>query len=280
LAILLTNLPSVAHSQSLGTIQREATTPTSRQKSNDRRDDHHHHHDDHDDGDSFLGSLLGVFLQGMFDSTTASSDTSIDFQYDDHVESTPSTNYFFAHYPYADGLGGYMFDEHLDVRPENRGQSIWFEYGNDFDQIQRYSMKFLLEDRSGWNFDGEWSFFNEETGGGNSDQLHVGDINVLFPLIQSESLTAYWGGGMNWLAAGGQEEYDWNSTFKFNAFPGQPWIVSGEVDYGELGSVHQVHTALSTGVNWKHGEVFIGYDYRKIGSTELHGPMLGGRLWW
>jgi hypothetical protein len=85
---------------------------------------------------------------------------------------------------------------------------------------------------------------------------------------------------MNWLAAGGQEEYDWNSTFKFNAFPGQPWIVSGEVDYGELGSVHQVHTALSTGVNWKHGEVFIGYDYRKIGSTELHGPMLGGRLWW
>jgi hypothetical protein len=151
LAILLTNLPSVAHSQSLGTIQREATTPTSRQKSNDRRDDHHHHHDDHDDGDSFLGSLLGVFLQGMFDSTTASSDTSIDFQYDDHVESTPSTNYFFAHYPYADGLGGYMFDEHLDVRPENRGQSIWFEYGNDFDQIQRYSMKFLLEDRSGWS---------------------------------------------------------------------------------------------------------------------------------
>jgi hypothetical protein len=284
MSIILASLPAVAYSQSLDTIRYEATTPTPRSSgggwsggdggSSSSCDD-----DDDSFGDELAGELFG-YVFGMMFKGVVYGVSNIAFQYDDHIENSGDSEFFFAHYPYADGLDGYMFDEQLGVRPEKRGQSVWFEYGHDLDQIQRYSVKFLHENPDGWNFDGEWSFFSEELGTGNSDNLHIGDVNVLVPLIQTESVTAYWGGGVNWLVAGGDEEYGWNSTLKFNAFPRRPWILSGEFDFGELGSVHQVHTALSTGRNWKHGEVFIGYDYRKIGSTELHGPMLGGRLWW
>ena len=35
----------------------------------------------------------------------------------------------------------------------------------------------------------------------------------------------------------------------------------------------------SVGVQFRHAELFAGYDWLRIGGADLHGPMAGVRLW-
>jgi len=185
----------------------------------------------------------------------------------------------FAHYPYADGHDGYLFYDQENIRAEQQGASIQFHYGADFDGLGWWTGKLLWETVDRWNIDGEWSFFQEDLGA-TTDSLHVGDVNLMFRVGETERWQSYFGLGMNWINDSVVTDVGINGSLRFNFFPARPVIFSSEVDYGTLGSTDQLHLAMSVGLIWSHLELFSGYDHRRIGQTVLSGPAFGLRYWW
>lgn len=250
---------------------------------------HDHHHSDCDDDDSFLGELLGSIIGGIFEGATCRHrrrNRDIQYEYDDGE--TPisgnahATEMYFAPYPYADGYVGYMVPSmvFLPEIPQTGSRRIQFEFGSDFDDIDRWAVRFLLEGTSGWGLDGDWNYYTERVSPGVQDHLHVGDVNVLFRLVETERIQGRLGIGVNWFDSGSVSDVGINGTVKVDVYPVQPIIMSGEVDYGTLGDAEMFHGMVSLGVNWRRAEIFAGYDYRKIGPVKLEGPMFGVQLWW
>ena len=70
-----------------------------------------------------------------------------------------------------------------------------------------------------------------------------------------------------------------NFTLGADFYPNDPFIVSGEIDWGWLGAADLFHGRVSLGVIHHGWEMFAGYDYYHIGDVEIDGPMLGLRFW-
>ncbi len=270
---------------------------------------HHHHHDDHDDDDdSILGSILGGVISGIFNAAVNGSDDSTTVvehhYYDascDHLEPYPGVERlpssgpypappvheefipgsYFAEFPYAHGIDGYMLTwENLGAAHQQYSTRVQFEYGSDFDAIDRWSAGILHEGPRGFGIDSQWNYYTENLGPGVQDNLHVGDVNLMFRAIELEHMLWRIGAGINWFDSRSMSDAGLNATVKVDYFPVQPIILSGEVDYGRVGDAEMFHGSVSVGVILNRFEVFSGYDYRKIGPIKLEGPLFGLRVWW
>ena len=194
---------------------------------------------------------------------------------------TPATMYF-AHYPYADGLNGYaMQSDHVPARPLTSAMQYQIAFGSDFDSVQWYTAKGFFEwSRSRFGVDTEWTYFHENLQDGTSDELHLGDINLLWRRLQTRRWLVRWGLGTGWSHDREGTAFGINSTVKVDYFPSEPWVISGEYDLGRLGHATAQHLRLGIGATWKHFELFSAYDYRRFGDVEISGPIFGLRLWW
>jgi hypothetical protein len=224
-----------------------------------------------DDEGSFLGDLLAsIFFPRSWRSHQGND-----------VEYELDARMLFAHHPYADGLDGYMMREDwVPARPLLGTTRFWFEYGDNFDGLTRYAGKLLVDTRSRFGIDGDWNYYTENLGGGRRDDLHVGDVNLLYRFAETPNVQLHAGAGLNWMYDPGRIDLGMNFTLRADLFPVRPLILSSEFDGGWLGHAGMVHAAVSAGVNYRHVELFAGYDYREIGSADLAGPMLGGRIWY
>jgi len=279
-----------------GEVSQTQQQPQPKEKKEKRKSHgHHYNHDCDDDDDNVIGDIFGQIVFGIVAAPFKSRRGDVDVPYyftDDEVHrlppaieqyGPPSETFdplmSFAHYPYADDLNGnMMYSNSLTARP--RSSRFWFEYGSDFDDVDRWTGKFLIEGSHGFGLDGDWNYYTERLGPGVQDNLHVGDANFLFRLIETPKTQWRLGVGMNWFHSRDMTDLGLNVTTKVDYYPIQPLIFSGEVDYGGIGDAEMFHGALSLGLIWNHVELFGGYDFRKIGPVELEGPMFGVRLWW
>ncbi len=66
-------------------------------------------------------------------------------------------------------------------------------------------------------------------------------------------------------------------------FPGEPFVVSGELSVGAVGQAFVVQARGSVGVIVDSVEIYAGYDYEALfaggAQVDLGGPMLGVRAW-
>jgi hypothetical protein len=245
----------------------------------------HGHHDD-DDGDSFLGSLLGGILEGIF------SGGSDHHHHDDHfydesyysVEEIYVPPARFASFPYADGAPGVLLpgieDEGAAVPGRGWSGRFAFDYASDFDSIQHWGGRVLIEGCSRWGVDADWTVLNEDLGPGmGHDRIDVGDVNLLFRLIETDRSLWRIGVGMNWFDDSVDTDYGANFTLRADFFPAHPWIYSAEIDLGKLGGADYFHFNVTAGVMWNRLHFFTGYDYRKIGGIELNGMVFGTQIW-
>jgi len=282
-------------------IRSEVNQPPPKEKKKKRKShdhDHYHHHDDDDDG---FGNIFVEFVFGIVAAPFRSRRPEPDIQYefsnpafDSQPHRLPPTiEQFgpaaesidplmsFAHYPYADDLdGNMMYSDSSTARPQAGSKRLWFEYGSDFDDIDRWTGKFLVEGKQGFALDGGWNYYTERLAPAVQDNLHVGDVNLLFRLVETPKTQWRLGVGMNWFHSREMTDLGLNVTTKVDCYPINPIVFSGEVDYGGVGDAEMFHGGVSVGVIWNHVEIFSGYDYRKIGPVELEGPMFGVRLWW
>lgn len=154
-----------------------------------------------------------------------------------------------------------------------------FEYGFKRDGLDRRGIGILAERIEGIGIDFKWDSYREDLGGGDSDELHISDLNLMYRLVDSERCLIRAGIGMNFLGDAFGTETGINFTSKVELFPVQPFVLSGELDLGTIGDAEMFHGALKAGLMLDRFELFGGYDYRDIGGVKLKGPMAGLNIW-
>ncbi len=222
--------------------------------------------------DDRLGNLIGSAATWL---VTAPVWVPVELAGDDHC--WPG---YFSRYPYEHGVDGYMVvAPGLPRGKRTHSLQICSEYADDFDKVSRMGTRVLLDSTSRWGIDSEFNYWRESLAPGQHDDLWTGDANVVFRFAQSGWLQVRAGLGMNWLADDTASDFGVNLTYHADLFPVRPWIVSMELDVGSLGDETLVHGRVTSGLQWRFSEIFIGYDYYEVDQTELNGLVSGLRLW-
>lgn len=196
------------------------------------------------------------------------------------VEDSYSFSARFADYPYQDDLTGYMYLPAGRSESKSRSLRVRSEYADDFAGQQRIGGQVLCESASRFGFDTTTDYRVEDLGRGTYDELWMGDANLVFRFAQSEWLTMRTGLGLNWLSDDCGNDYGFNFTYAGDWFPVKPWIVSSELDAGTLGDAWLLHLRSTAGFNFRHAELFLGYDWTRVGNVDLGGWVSGIRLWY
>jgi hypothetical protein len=128
-------------------------------------------------------------------------------------------------------------------------------------------------------FDTSFDRREEELSSTAEDELWTGDMNLLIRFAQNELIQVRAGVGANWLADDTGDDWGFNFTYGGDVMPLRPFILSGEIDWGRLGEAGLFHGRGTVGVEYRHVEVYTGYDYFDVGGTQIHGWVAGTRLW-
>jgi hypothetical protein len=197
---------------------------------------------------------------------------------DDHDK-----NAYFNTYPYADGRRGYMgYAWDAEELPE--GLRVWsgrvfVEESNDFDGLNRVNAQLLIETTCRLGFQASTSYLREHLDNGGHDEMVVGDANVTWRFAQTEKVQMRTGLGFRWLADSKDSNFGVNFLYGGDFYPVKPLVVSTFLDLGNLGSAFVIHGRATAGVLLSRWEFFTGYDWLRIGSVDLHGPVAGIRVW-
>jgi hypothetical protein len=158
------------------------------------------------------------------------------------------------------------------------------EEGTDFRGLNRAGGQLLLESNSRLGIQTRWNYLSER----HDDDMVLGDVNLVYRFAQNEVVQFRSGLGMRVMHSGRggrtladrrQTDFGFNFTYGADLFPRKPWVLSGEFDAGSLGSAAVFHGRASAGVLLQRWEFFAGYDYQRIGSVDVQGPMVGLRFW-
>jgi hypothetical protein len=207
----------------------------------------------------------------------------------DHYDTTA----FFPAYPYAvDGLGypriapgrgglGKEQEAHFGDPDYLRTWSVRLalEDGNDFRGLNRLNGRLVVDTSSRFGVQSNWDYFSERLGGGRSDETLLGDTNLTFRFAQTERVQMYAGLGFRTQADRSDTRFGFNFLYGGDVFLGEPLVLSASLDVGNLSSDLVVHGRGTVGLIYKRWEAFGGYDFLRIGSVNLQGPMLGFRVW-
>jgi len=154
------------------------------------------------------------------------------------------------------------------------------EFGTNFSGVDWIGGRFLLENSARFGIDADFRCLEEQVAPGVHDSLWVGDMNAFFRFAQSRRCTVRAGVGFNWLSDTIEDDFGANFTYAVDWYPRKPVVISGEIDAGWLGDASLFRGRLTTGVNYRNAEAYVGYDYLRIGDFDLNGLVAGVRIWW
>jgi len=152
------------------------------------------------------------------------------------------------------------------------------ENSNDFDGLERVNGQVMIDTTMRLGLQGGWSYFRERLASGGHDTMQLGDVALTFCFVQSERLLLRTGLGYRWLADG-DSTGGLNVLLSGDYFPVKPVIISAAIDGGKFGDASVIHLRGTAGIILARWELFTGYDWLRIGSVDLHGPVVGLRLW-
>ena len=180
----------------------------------------------------------------------------------------------------------YIWDMNSEWGAGQNPEQIWawstqfsIDYVGDFDDLSAIGGRWIVETRSRFGIDTTFRFYEEDRGIGPSDNLTIGDANLVFRFAQGERLRMRSGIGFNWLNDEVESDFGFNFTYGGDWFPSQPWIVSTDLDLGRLGSASLVHFRATLGRQFHQAELFIGYDVLRVRNVTADG-LLAGIRWW
>ena len=108
------------------------------------------------------------------------------------------------------------------------------------------------------------------------DHLWLGDFNVTSELFPTEQIRPRAGIGISWLGDRDNTEAGFNLTVGCDIYLSEFWVVSGEVDFGTLGSADISHSRVTLGfMPGEHAEWYVGYDHLNIGGIEIGSAVTG-----
>jgi hypothetical protein len=168
-----------------------------------------------------------------------------------------------------------LADEHYDWLLRTR-----IEYADSFDDVSRIGGQVLWDTASRWGIDAQADYLREVRTDTGTDQLWLGDANVVYRFAQSPRLQMRTGLGVNWLADREGTDLGFNFTYGGDLFIARPWIASAEIDWGWLGSAGLFRGRTTLGVHWRRCEFYTGYEYLDIGRTHSNRLLGGVRFWY
>jgi hypothetical protein len=107
----------------------------------------------------------------------------------------------------------------------------------------------------------------------------LGDVNLLYRFAQSERVAWYLGAGVRYLIDDASDA-GLNILYGCEFYPVKPLSASVWLDAGTLGDAGVFHTRATLGYQFGRLRVFGGYDFYRIESVNLQGPMMGVLVWW
>ncbi|MFO0970049.1 MAG: hypothetical protein U0793_31235 [Gemmataceae bacterium] len=239
-----------------------------------------------DESCEFTQNAAGTLIYGPIALALASPFLVPDFLMGDNWDK----DYYFPPYPYRKHYPGYC-----TIHP-NRGEEIaeyWgptrltsistqvtLEDGNDFRGVNRLGGVFVLDTTCRLGIVAHWDWFNERLACGRHDNLAIGDVNATVTFARTHWGEMRTGLGFRWLADGDRGDFGVNFHYGGDFFPVRPVIISTSFDWGTIGDASFVRLHGTVGVNYRHLEIFTGYDYMRIGRVELQGPLVGLRFWY
>jgi hypothetical protein len=268
------------------------SSPRDSDDDDDDDDDHHGHYYDDEDNDGFHGFIVFHSARLAFYTITSPF-------WGPHaaLEDGVCAYEYFPRFPY-DHVPGYMMSDPCDywdddpscavdpmrserwpTRPRTWAARLRMEYADEFNDIERVSGHLLLSTRSRFALDTETSYYQERHPGGTYDHLWLGDCNVTFRFAQGEHAQFRTGLGFNWLDDPIQTDFGFNFTYGADLFPRRPWVVSATLDWGTLGEAELFRFRTTGGVVLYGVEVYTGYEYLDIDSTQMNGLIGGVRIW-
>lgn len=201
---------------------------------------------------------------------------------------SPSKAYF-PDYPYFKSQPGHLyFPEHdntATAHDEAIRLRLWSlrlagEEGNDFRGLNRVGVRVSLDTSSRFGLQSNWNFLSESLDGGGRDSTVLGDTNITYRFAQNEKAQMHTGIGLRILTDSSATHAGFNFLYGVDLFPRKPWTVSAVFDVGNAGSAFIVHGRATLGAAWRHSDLYAGYDFMRIGSVNVQGPMLGLRFWY
>lgn len=208
----------------------------------------------------------------------------------------------YARYPYADGARGFV----LVVEPENGEDHLGVELEDEVDPVapdppgQRLSGSFSLHGaalgptvgRVGVDLElmvrrfGLALDLSPHLERRPLDALTLGSAAFMVGFVMLPRVQVSAGIGANAMIDGrvglGQERVDAfgvNGTFRATVLPVRPVVLRARLDVGQLGVAPAVLGRATAGVIIGRFEAFGGYEARRVGDVVLHGPTVGGRMW-
>lgn len=189
-----------------------------------------------------------------------------------------------ARYPYEARQDGWVVDPFAPPRAEHR------RVAGRLSAEGSYQYRGLL--RSGFaarvgsarvDVDTQLSFYYEAP---TQDALYLGDTSLNFAPVALPHVVWRVGLGARYMVDGrlpgqGTREYaaGWNFTSSIDIFPARPFIISARVDRGVLYETPVWRGRATVGINYKHVELFAGYDHTQVFRVALGGPLVGLRVW-
>lgn len=111
----------------------------------------------------------------------------------------------------------------------------------------------------------------------------LGRIGGELRIVDNQWLQLRIGGGLRHFHDDLGSELGGDFTLGFDAFPGEPIVISGELSAGVVGQAIVVQARGRVGFIIDSTEIYAGYDYEALFAggiqVDLGGPMLGVRAW-
>jgi hypothetical protein len=222
-----------------------------------------------DDSDGIDGLFLGYLALWVV--------TSPVFVPQSLIERGTANHGRFSAHPYAEN-DGYMVFDSQQYFPLTWSSRFSLEYGDEFSTKEWIAGRWLVEHTCRLGVDGSLTYLSEDTAAG-SDEFFYGDTNLTWRFAQNEWAQMRTGIGLNWLGDGAGEDIGFNFTYGGDFYPVKPLVLSGELDLGSLNHAFLLHLRGTAGVQLKQVELFTGYDYLQLDSSNVHGVVAGVRLW-
>jgi len=198
---------------------------------------------------------------------------------------------YFPHRPFAGDDNGYMhigkggfepvMPEYLSfgdpefLKPWAVRVSV--ENGNDFGGLNRLNGRVFFDTLWRVGLWTNWTYLHENVDG-RSDEALLGDTNRTFRIAQGEHVLVHAGAGFRMLNDHTGSRFGFNLLYSVDLFV-RPLVLSSQFDAGMLDSAWVLHGRATVGYVHRSWEVFTGYDFLRIGTVNIQGPLAGVRFW-
>jgi hypothetical protein len=152
------------------------------------------------------------------------------------------------------------------------------EEGNDFAGLNRLGGRLFVDTTWRVGLTSNWNWYHEHLSATRDDNALISDHNLTFRFAQSEWMQMHAGLGARLWSDHAGTKTGFNFVYAAEAYPINPLVLTAQVDLGNLDSEFVVHARGTVGVQLRRFEVFTGYDFLRIGSVNLQGPLAGVRF--